>query len=94
MARPVWNEEKNDYLKRTRGVCFEEVVSLIESGKLLDIIDNPSSKHKSQQIYVVEIRGYVYAVPFLKNENVIELKTIIPSRKLMKMYRTKGGKNE
>jgi len=39
-------------------------------------------------IFVFEIEGYIYYVPFVENEEKIFLKTIIPSRKLTKQYRS------
>ena len=82
-----WNEEKNAWLKRERDVSFEEVVFSIDNGKLLDIIRHPNQpKYKDQHIYVVEIEGYAYMVPYVEDDDVIFLKTIFPSRKYTKMY--------
>ena len=36
---------------------------------------------------VVELNAYTYMVPFIKKENSIFLKTIIPSRKMKKLYK-------
>jgi len=87
-----WNKEKNIILKNSRGVSFEQVVMHIEQGDLLDIIKHPNSeKYAHQKILIVLIKDYVYAVPFVEeDENVRFLKTIIPSRKLTKKYL--GGK--
>jgi hypothetical protein len=35
---------------------------------------------------VVEIRGYVYCVPFVQDGSVTFLKTIFPSRKMKKQF--------
>jgi hypothetical protein len=35
---------------------------------------------------VVEIRGYVYCVPFVQDGSVTFLKTIFPSRKMKKKF--------
>jgi len=40
-------------------------------------------------MFIVEIGGYVYAVPFTENDNSYFLKTIFPSRKLTKKYLSK-----
>ena len=37
---------------------------------------------------MVEVDDYVYAVPFVESDNEIFLKTIIPSRKATKQYRS------
>ena len=82
-----FDPEKNLKLKRERGISFEEVITAIEEGHLIDVIDHPNAeKFKHQKIYVVEIEGYVYLVPFVKQSQQIFLKTIFPSRKLTKRY--------
>ena len=88
-----WNEEKNNWLKKERDVSFEYVVFSIESGKLLDIIRHPNQpKYKDQRIYVVEIGGYAYMVPNVEDDDVISLKTVLPSRKYTTMYLRKDTK--
>lgn len=90
-----FNEEKNQVLKATRGISFEDIQNAIEKDDLLANITHPSKNHPHQRIYVVEIKGYAYAVPYVINREKQEifLKTIYLSRTLMKLYR-KGGKNE
>ena len=88
-----WNEDKNRWFKRERGLSFEQVVFCIESGKLLDIIKHPNQKkYKGQRCYVVDIENYVFIVPYIESENGIFLKTVFPSRKYTKMYLNRGGK--
>ncbi len=87
MAEIKWNGEKNLKLKASRGVCFEDVITTIKEGKLLDTVKHPNSlKYPNQFIYIVEIQGYVYMVPFVYSKEQIFLKTIIPSRKHTKRY--------
>ena len=82
-----WNEEKNELLKKDRGISFEIIVSQIEMGNLLAVIEHPNSgKYGDQQIYVVEYENYAYLVPFVEDEEKVFLKTIIPSRKATKKY--------
>lgn len=82
-----WNEEKNELLKKDRGISFELIISQIEMGNLLAIIEHPNiEKYKDQQIYVVEYENYAYLVPFVEEEERVFLKTIIPSRKATKKY--------
>jgi len=90
-----FNEEKNQLLKATRKISFEVVLRAIKEKRLLDNIAHPSLKHSHQRLYIVEIEGYVYAVPYIRNSEKREifLKTIYPSRELTKIY-LKGGKNE
>jgi hypothetical protein len=82
-----WNIKKNEELKAERYVGFEDVVFSIMHDGLLDIVENPNKqKYPGQKIFIVKIEDYVYLVPFVEEEKVIFLKTIIPSRKMTKKY--------
>lgn len=87
-----FNEEKNQLLKLTRKVCFEDVLSAIKNKRLLADINHPSNKRSSQKVYVVQIGSYVYVVPYVLNKQKKEifLKTIYPSRVFTKKYLKKG----
>lgn len=88
----TYGKEKNELLKQNRGIGFEEIISAIDSGKVLDLYDHPDQvNYPGQKIYVVEALDYVYLVPFVRNDEGLFLKTIIPSRKAKKMY--KGDNN-
>ena len=83
-----WNIEKNTLLKEQRGVCFEDVVTLIYEDKIVDVIQHPNQgKYPNQKIYILFLQNYIHAVPFVKTEDEIFLKTIVPSRKLHKLYK-------
>ena len=90
-----FNEEKNQLLKATRGVCFEDVLLAIKNKKMLANKKHPNSKFNHQRVYIVMINNYVYAVPYVINDKKKEifLKTIYPSRVLTKQY-IKGGQHE
>ncbi len=80
-----WNEQKNKKLIKEREVSFEMVVICIKNGDVLDKIKHPNQKkYPGQHIYIIKIDEYVYAVPFVEDDKKIFLKTIIPSRKLVK----------
>jgi uncharacterized DUF497 family protein len=82
-----WNDEKNEWLRRTRGLTFEDVVYHLTHDGLLDTIEHPNQKQSpGQRIFVISIEGYACIVPFIEDGDVIFLKTIIPSRKLTKQY--------
>lgn len=88
--------EKNHELKENRGISFEEIIAAIQNGGLLAAVKHPNKeKYPNQQIYVIDIDGYVYAVPFVrKNETTVFLKTIFKSRKLTKEYLAEKKKGE
>lgn len=82
-----WDEGKNLKLKIERGVSFEDVVTAIDEGNLLEVLDHhKKDKYPNQKIYVVKIDDYAYLVPFVDEEDKRFLKTIYPSRKMTKIY--------
>lgn len=88
-----WRNDKNDWLKEHRGVCFEQVVLLFEREEILDILEHPNqAAYPNQKIAVVSIDDYAYLVPFEEEGDRIALKTIIPSRKATSKY--KGPRDE
>jgi uncharacterized DUF497 family protein len=83
----AWDEAKNEKLKAERGIGFEDIVFHIERGDVLDILKHPNqNRHGGQRIFVVQRDDYVYLVPFVEDERLIFLKTIIPSRKATKEH--------
>ncbi len=56
---------------KERGVSFEICLVKIEGKDILDILDN--IRHPHQKIFVLEIDGYVYLVPFVENDNEVFL---------------------
>ena len=83
-----WSYEKNEILKSKRGISFEEIAFLIESGQILGIEENPG--RPDQKIYILEIESYAFIVPFVEKDNEIFLQTAFPSRKYTKRYGLKG----
>ena len=82
-----WSDEKNDQLRQERGITFEDIVFHVAHGGLLDTIEHPNQRrYAGQRIFVVKVEGYVCLVPFVEDDEVIFLKTIIPSRKMTKQY--------
>jgi len=83
-----WNEEKNDFLKQQRGVCFEDVEFAMMNNNILDIVPHHNKvKYPNQELMIVSLNNYTYYVPFIMNNEQIFLKNIIPSRKYIKTTR-------
>lgn len=84
----IFNEEKNQLLKATRGINLDDIIAALSTKNLLADIAHPSQKRPNQRVYVVRIKQYVYAVPYVINlqKNEIFLKTAYPSRTLTKKY--------
>ena len=93
MKRFDWDIKKNEKLIQERNISFEEVIFFIERGGLLDIVDHPSPKYRHQKMFILDIDGYAYLVPFLETEETYFLKTIFPSRKATREYLDKEGKS-
>jgi len=79
-----WSELKSKRLKLTRGVSFEEIIQ----AEFLGIENSPN--RETQKIIVCRYKGYVWAVPYVVNEDGIFLKTLYPSRKFKKIYKRRG----
>ena len=81
----IWDEDKNDVLKQTRGVSFEEITGIIMENRYIDIIKNPP--RPGQRYFVLRMRDYTWIVPFVVDDDeAIVLKTAFPSRKYHKQY--------
>jgi uncharacterized DUF497 family protein len=93
MKQYDWDQEKNEWLLLERGITFEEIVYHLRHGGLLDAIEHPNQdRYPNQRIFIVNVEGYACLVPFVETEDTIFLKTIIPSRKMTKIYL--GGDNK
>lgn len=82
-----WDPEKGHWLRHQRHISFVAAVFHIEHGGLLDIIEHPNQdKYPNQRLIIVEIDGYAWIVPYVENDDGIFLKTMIPSRKMTRLY--------
>lgn len=87
----AWSSEKDEWLRAHRGIGFEQVSVKIAAGEILDLFAHGNlERYPTQSVYVVEIAGYAYLVPFVESETELFLKTIIPSRKATKRYLSRG----
>ena len=83
MKKIKWDEAKNKILKEERGVSFEEILDSTFLG---------AEKHRTrnnQMVLLYEYRKYVWVVPCVVEDKYIFLKTIFPSRKYTKMFKSK-----
>lgn len=82
-----WNGEKNEWLRKNIGICFEDILFYINNDFLIDDVKHPNQeKYSRQRIMVFNIEDYFYLVPYIESEDEIFLKTIIPNRKATKNY--------
>ena len=68
------------------------VIAQIAQERIIDTYRHPNhEKYPNQFIFVVELNAYLYCVPFIKQDEIIFLKTIFPSRKAIKAYRSNNN---
>ena len=83
----IWDADKNEWLRRNRGLTFDDVVYHITHGGLLAEILHPNQeRHPGQRMYVIVIDDYVYVVPFYRDGDAESLRTVYPSRKYTRDY--------
>ncbi len=83
----LWSVEKDEWLRRERGISFDDIETALAEGKLLADLPHPNpSRFPSQRMLVVEVRDETYVVPYVEDQQRIFLKTIYPSRKARRIY--------
>ena len=90
-----FNYDKNIKLLEEGKIGCERVITLIENGAILDIKEHPNqNKYPGQKIYIIEIDGYCWQVPFIIKDGKRFLKKIIPSRKATRDYLRNNNKEK
>lgn len=92
-----WSLEKNEVVKKERGLSFEDVESAIESGAIIGDFPHPNQeRYPDQRVLVVEIDEYACIVPYIQEGNVRFLKTVYRSRKANRLFlrSPEGDKHE
>ena len=89
----TWSADKNHLLKRQRGVAFEDVYIGVRRGDTVRIIfEHNPERYPGQDLLLIMIRGYLYAVPHEKTGDSIRLITIYPDGDMMtKLGRRRGS---
>ncbi len=83
----LWSAEKDEWLRRERGIGFEDVeIALLNRGALSDTPHPNKERFPNQRIMIVEIRGEIFVVPYVTDEESRFLKTIYPSRKARRIH--------
>jgi uncharacterized DUF497 family protein len=84
----AFDPEKNAWLIRERGISFEQIIALIESSKLIQVLEHPNAEgYPNQLLYEVDVDGYVHVVPVVDEGRILFLKTIYPSRRATRKRR-------
>ena len=67
-----WNIDKNEELKKSRDISFEEIVLAIYNNSIIDIYEHPNqNKYPGQKIYAVNCNDYIFLIPFIETEKEI-----------------------
>lgn len=83
----TWDEEKNNFLICNRSISFERIIVAIEEGDILDVLKHPNEiKYNHQKLYILNIDGYAWIVPFRDEQDQRILITAYPSRKYTSRY--------
>lgn len=75
-----WDPLKNEWLKRTRGVSFEEILR----APFVTVEEHPRRPH--QKLMLFELDGYIWTVAYVRTGDDIFLKTLFPSRMYTKKW--------
>ena len=88
----AFSSEKNDLLRRKRGVTFPMVIEAIaEKGILLNFDHPDQNRYTNQKVLVVDLDGYAYCVPYVTDGGTWFLKTIYPSRNFKYLLEGEGN---
>ena len=92
-----FNEEKNQLLKKLRGINFDEILYTLKTEKFAENVRYFNvKKYPNQFMFLLKLKNYIYAVPYVidKNKKEIFLKTVYPSRKFKKQFDLERKQNE
>lgn len=83
-----WDPEKNEKIKRERGIAFEEIALLLGAGVIWAVTKHwNTEKYPNQRIFLIPIDGRIIAIPFVQDKDRYFLKTAFPSKKMTKLYK-------
>lgn len=90
-----WSAEKNQQLRESRGVSFEDVEAAIEDGRVLADVPHPNQEdYPGQQVLIVEINNYAFNVPYVIDGEGLFFKTVFPSCKSTKYFLNRDAEHE
>ncbi len=82
-----WDPDKNEWLKKERGISFEEIALLLGSGLLWKDAPHPNPEnYPHQRVFLIPIDDYIYFVPYVVDGSTFFLKTAFPHRKATRDY--------
>ena len=74
----AFDPQKNTWLIRERGISFEQIIVLIESSKLIQVLEHPNAeRYPNQLLYEIDLDGYVHVVPVIREGRICFSKRFI-----------------
>lgn len=87
MPELLWSDEKDEQLLARHGVGFEAVAQAAQEGRVLaDVPHHNSDRYPHQRLLVVDIDGYAWVCPYVRDGDAAFLKTLYPSRDYTALY--------
>jgi len=68
----AWSDEKNRKLQRERDISFELVVTQIEAGKILDILEHPDQKRYPGQKLLVVVKYSPFVGQIFRSTKMVQ----------------------
>ena len=78
----TWDPQKQEKLKRERGIDLDEIKALIENNYYFEILEHPSKP--GQYLIPLEYKSYVHVAVVKIEQNKMIIKTCYQSRKASK----------
>ena len=96
MPEYTWDDEKNEWLIRERGISFSEVAYYLDYGETLaDMPHHNQERYPGQHLRIVRINNLAWVVAYRRTRRYVFLYTAYPSGKFTRMYRgLLGGDDE
>lgn len=83
----LWSAEKDNMLRLAEGrfgIGLAECAVAIEEGRILDNLQ--SETRPNQRIFILEIDGYAFVVPYVFKKDSVFMNTMFPNRKYTARY--------
>ena len=88
MPEYVWNPGKDEWLRRARGLSFDDVKYHLTFSEPLGDIQNPNQeRYPGQRLYIIRINNLAWVVPYRRTARYVFLYTAYPSEKFTRIYR-------
>ena len=89
----TWSDDKNNLLKRRRGIAFEDVAIKVVQNDIVGIeYDHNPTRYPGQHLPLVMVRDYLYSVPYYQTDaDTRHLVTAYPDGERMPRYGLRKG---